>query len=152
MSVNASILHFEKHLNATVCLGLTGHQGNKAENAAFFFCTVYSAQNPGCLKFNAVALSTRHPREDVFLKSRELQKMTNRAGSMPCSCLFPKAFFFFSFFKNNLVLFNLSSNLFHKQFHQIVQYYWERTGALYFVNMMWLGFICAHHSWKARQS
>lgn len=37
MSVNASILHFEKHLNATVCLGLTGHQGNKAENAAFFF-------------------------------------------------------------------------------------------------------------------
>lgn len=94
MSVNASILHFEKHLNATVCLGLTGHQGNKAENAAFF-CAVYSAQNPGCLKFNAVALSTRHPREDVFLKSRELQKITNRAGSKPCSFLFPKAFFLF---------------------------------------------------------
>lgn len=73
MSVNASILHFEKHLNATVYLGLTGHQGNQAETAAFF-CTVCSAQNPGCLKFNAVALSTMHPREDVFLKSRELQK------------------------------------------------------------------------------
>lgn len=38
-----------------------------------FFCAVYSAQNPGCLKLNAVALSTRHPREDVFLTSRELQ-------------------------------------------------------------------------------
>lgn len=38
MSVNASILHFEKHLNATVYLGLIGHQGNKAENAAFFLC------------------------------------------------------------------------------------------------------------------
>lgn len=37
MSVNASILHFEKHLNATVHLGLTGHQGNKAENAEVFF-------------------------------------------------------------------------------------------------------------------
>lgn len=75
MSVNASILHFEKHLNATVYLGLTGHQGNKAENAALlFFCAVYSAQKPGCLKFNAVALSTRHPREGVFLKSRELEK------------------------------------------------------------------------------
>lgn len=74
MSVNASILHLEKHLKATVYLGLNGHQGNKAENAAFFFCAVCSAQNPGCLKFNAVALSTRHPREDVFLKSRELQK------------------------------------------------------------------------------
>lgn len=37
MSVNASILHFEKDLNATVYLGLTGHQGNKAENAALFF-------------------------------------------------------------------------------------------------------------------
>lgn len=36
MSVNASVLHFEKHLNATVDLGLTGHQGNTAENAAFF--------------------------------------------------------------------------------------------------------------------
>lgn len=69
MSVNASILHFEKHLNATVYLGFIGHQRNKAENAA-----VYSAQNPGCLKCNAVALSTSHPREDVFLKSRELQK------------------------------------------------------------------------------
>lgn len=32
MSVNASILHFE-HLNAIVFVGLTGHQGNKAENA-----------------------------------------------------------------------------------------------------------------------
>lgn len=36
MSVNASILHFEKHLNATVYLGFTGHQGNKAENAEVF--------------------------------------------------------------------------------------------------------------------
>lgn len=34
MSVNSSILHFE-HLNATVYIGLTGHQGSKAENAAF---------------------------------------------------------------------------------------------------------------------
>lgn len=38
MSVNASILHFEKHLNATVYLGLTGHQGNEAENSAFLRC------------------------------------------------------------------------------------------------------------------
>lgn len=45
MSVNASILHFEKQLNATVYLGLTGHQGNKAENAAFFVLSaVHRAQ------------------------------------------------------------------------------------------------------------
>lgn len=46
MSVNASILHFEKHLNATVYLGLIGHQRNKAENAAFFFLlsTVHRTQ------------------------------------------------------------------------------------------------------------
>lgn len=34
MSMNASTLHFEEHLNATVYIGLTDHQGNKAENAA----------------------------------------------------------------------------------------------------------------------
>ena len=34
MSVNASILHFDEHVNATVYIGLTGYQGNKAENAA----------------------------------------------------------------------------------------------------------------------
>lgn len=33
MSVNASILHFES-LNATLCIGVADHQGNKAENAA----------------------------------------------------------------------------------------------------------------------
>lgn len=33
MSVNSSILHFER-LDATVYIGLTGRQGSKAENAA----------------------------------------------------------------------------------------------------------------------
>jgi len=33
MSVNASMLHFEEHLNATVYIGLAGHQKNKAEDA-----------------------------------------------------------------------------------------------------------------------
>lgn len=104
MSVNSSILHFDEHLNATVCIGLAGCQGSEAENAASPGLSV-AHKHPVCLKPPAAALSTNHPRGDVLLKSRELQKPH----------LFPKSGFCFVFSpKSNVVLSEFNSDLFHK--------------------------------------
>lgn len=59
-----------------------------------FLWAVYSLQNPVCLKLNAVALSTRHPREGVHLKSRELQKHNTRSWEHTMFPTVPKVFFF----------------------------------------------------------
>lgn len=107
MSVNSSILHFDEHLNATVCIGLAGCQGSEAENAASPGLSV-AHKHPVCLKPPAATLSTNHPRGDVLLKSRELQK----------SHLFPKSGFCFVFFpQEQCSLSEFNSDLFHKQFH-----------------------------------